>query len=190
MKLNDLKKAGILEFWSFIEHEPESDEIRDEAGKKNHIHLYCVPAKMIQTEDLRNEFIEFDPEFPDKPKKTLIFVRSNFSDWYLYAIHDEAYLIMKHEVREHHYSNGDLYASDFDDLNFFVSKTLKEYDLGPYVKIASYIHENKSFGDYVIQENIAPQQIYAYQAAWNILEKKGVYRNRRKNHEMIDEKGL
>lgn len=40
-KLNDLKKAGILEFWSFIEHEPESDEIRDEAGKKS-ISIYIV----------------------------------------------------------------------------------------------------------------------------------------------------
>ena len=55
-KLRELTAAGVLEFWAYIRHDPEPDEVGDEAGGKQHFHVYMEPAKMIQTTDLRAAF--------------------------------------------------------------------------------------------------------------------------------------
>lgn len=91
LKLEELTKAGKISFWAFIPHKPEDDE----AGTKEHNHLYAEPSKMMQTDDLKAELLEFDPEHPDKPKGCLPFRTSKFADWYLYGLHDKRYLASK-----------------------------------------------------------------------------------------------
>ena len=49
-KLEELRDAGRISFWAFIEHKPEDDE----GGKKSHCHLYIEPSKMLQTDDLKD----------------------------------------------------------------------------------------------------------------------------------------
>ena len=49
LKLDELLKAKVIQFYAFIEHVPEEDE------KKKHKHLYIEPAKSVQTEELRDE---------------------------------------------------------------------------------------------------------------------------------------
>lgn len=73
LKLEELTKAGKISFWAFIPHKPEDDE----AGTKEHNHLYAEPSKMMQTDDLKAELLEFDPEHPDKPKGCLPFRTSS-----------------------------------------------------------------------------------------------------------------
>ena len=165
-----------------MQHDPEPDEIIDEAGKKKHIHVFAIPAKMIQTEDIREEFLEMDPNNPEKPLKTLIWIKSNFSDWYFYSLHDQAYLAKKHQSRVCHYSHEQLIASDYEDLNMMATNAIQDYDLGPYVKIAQYIKQGASFSQMAIYENIPPTQIYAWKAAWDMLYRSGVHRNGKENH--------
>ena len=87
VKLNELLKAGRISFWAFIQHKPEDDE----AGRKYHSHVFVEPSKMLQTDDLRAELREFDPEHPDKPLGTITRNTSKFDPWYLYALHDKRY---------------------------------------------------------------------------------------------------
>ena len=89
LKLDELLKAKVIQFYAFIEHVPEEDE------KKKHKHLYIEPAKSVQTEELRDELREYVEETPDKPLGCMPFGKSKFGDWYLYAIHDEAYLLVR-----------------------------------------------------------------------------------------------
>ena len=184
LKLKELRKNKVFEFWAFIEHNPEPDEIMDEAGKKKHFHVFAIPAKMIQTEDIREEFVEPDFEF-GKPRKTLMWVKSNFTDWYFYAIHDQAYLAKKHQRRVEHYSHSEIMASDPEDLNLLATKAIEEYDLGAYVKVAQYIKQGATFAEMAVQENLPVTQLYAWQNAWDMLIKNGVYRN---GHQKIKKK--
>ena len=97
LKLNELIKARIISLWFYINHKAEDDE------KKDHKHLYIVPAKTIQTDDLCDELIEYNGS--DKPLKCLRFVNSkSFSDWFMYVLHDEGYLLSKGQKRKYHYN--------------------------------------------------------------------------------------
>lgn len=75
LKLHELQKSGRISFWAFVEHQPEDDE----AGKKVHNHVFVIPSKMLQTDDLREELKEYDPEHPDKPKAVLRGIRAVLS---------------------------------------------------------------------------------------------------------------
>lgn len=121
LKLDELKNAGTISFWAFIKHkgEPKSDE----AGRKDHIHLYVQPSKMLQTDDLQKYLAEPNPDYhegEDEKKRTLgciMFRASKFSDWYEYSIHDPSYLASKGLERQFHYKREQIYTSSEDDLN-------------------------------------------------------------------------
>lgn len=107
LKLEELRKAHIIEFWAFIEHQPEGQET------KAHKHVYIEPAKMVQTEEIREELRELDiPKGDGSILGCMPFQSSKFDDWYMYGLHDEAYLLTKGEVRQIHYSHSDFYNSD------------------------------------------------------------------------------
>lgn len=106
-RLKDLENRRIINFWAFIEHIPEQDE------KKAHKHVYVVPNGQLCTD----KFIDFllEPDLTsDKPLKCLLCQSSKFADWYLYALHDTAYLLSKMQDREYHYTDADLHVSDED----------------------------------------------------------------------------
>ena len=106
-RLKDLENRRIINFWAFVYHLPEEDE------KKPHKHLYIVPNGQLSTD----KFIDYLLE-PDltcgKPLKCLPCQSSKFGDWYLYALHDEAYLLSKMQTRQYHYSDDDIRVSDDD----------------------------------------------------------------------------
>lgn len=108
--LNALVKAKKVAFWAYIRHIAEEDE------HKNHIHLYIEPNGKVDTMDLAEMFCEVDFENPSKPLKCVDWRSSKWDDWYLYAIHDEAYLRMKFEERKYHYAKEDVVAMDEDEL--------------------------------------------------------------------------
>lgn len=188
-KLRELEKAGIIEFWAYIAHKPEPDEVNDEAGGKQHFHVYMEPAKMVQTTEVRAEFREPDPANA-KPKGCLLVVKSDFNNWYLYGLHDPDYLASKGERRVYSYQPDDVIASDEDDLKAKVSKV----DVGtitPYITMAKYQREGKEFREYVLGERIAIRDIMSYQKAWEMLcdTAPRVVRGRRPGHanEYVDE---
>lgn len=177
LKLDELKKAKIISVWHFIEHLPEDDE----GGKKEHIHLYIEPSKLIQTDDLADYFLEFDPQKPDKPRKCLLFRTSKFGDWYMYVIHDKAYLAAKGQSRRYHYSYDDIVTSDPDELY----RAVREIDLShltPLREIIQAVEDGLTFAEYLKQGRVPISQIYAYQRAYELIAFEGTYRNGRETH--------
>lgn len=179
-KLRELERAGIIEFWAYIVHDPEPDEVGDEAGGKKHMHVYMEPAKLIQTQELRAEFKEIDPTNP-KPLGCLQIAASKFDHWYLYALHDPDYLASKAQRRVYAYEPEQVVSSDEDDLRSKVTNI----DIGsitPYITMARYQRSGMEFRDFVLGEHIGVRDISAYSKAWMMLLGTGVERAGRKGH--------
>lgn len=182
LKLDELKKAKIISVWHFIEHLPEDDE----AAKKHHIHLYMEPAKLVQTEDLEQYFLEFDPAKPDKPRRCLPFRSSKFADWYLYALHDTAYLIAKGQTRRYKYEHNDILTSDADEL-YRASKMIDKRTLTPWQGLIDAVGDGLTFAEYFIRSGMPIQQVNAFEKAWTLLIRTATYRAGRETHTPSDD---
>ncbi len=183
LKLNELKKAKIISLWHFIEHLPEDDE----AGNKKHIHLYIEPSKLLQTEDLGEHFIEFDATMPDKPKKCLLFRSSKFADWYLYGLHDTAYLASKGQTRRYKYEHSDFITSDTDEL-YRASKMIDKRTLTPWIDLAEAVEDGLTFSEYFQNSGQPIQQINAFYKAFELLYQNNTFRANRRTHSPKAEK--
>lgn len=178
-KLQELQSAKIISEWHFIEHEPEDDE----GGKRKHIHLWLEPAKSIQTEDLVSEMIELDPEKPDKPRKCLPFrISKNFGDWYLYGIHDIAYLAMKAESRRYHYTVEDVVTSDEDQLNCRIHE-IDMLEKSGWKKMEAYYKEGLTFAEIFKRGAVPIPQFAQYRQAYEYMIAERTDRGGRKGHE-------
>lgn len=177
LKLNELTKAKVLSFWAFIEHQPEDDE----GGNKVHYHVYMEPSKMCQTEDLRQEFREYDPDKPDKPKGCLTFVSSQFGPWYLYVLHDKRYLASKGQSRKYHYKHEHMISSDADDL-LFKAKTIDLLSLTPYDDMIDAQNNGLNWTEYFARATVPLPQIRNFKMAWDTLMRNRLNRNGHENH--------
>lgn len=180
LKLDDLVKAHILSFWAFITHKPEDDE----GGSKEHIHLFCVPSKLLQTDDLKDMFKEFDPQKPDKPRGVLMFHTSKFDDWYLYCLHDSRYLAFKGQSRRFHYSEDEFISSDSDQLLFF-ARSIDLISMSRFADMESAIKSGISWHEYFSRGTVPLPQVRQFEEAWNLLQQNITFRNGRKGH--VDE---
>ena len=113
-RLEELRKAHIIAFWCLIQHKAEEDQ------KKEHIHFYVEPNRSVDTEELRENFIELVPN--QKPLGVNKFQKSDFKHWVWYSIHDKAYLASKNEARKYHYSFADLISSNDEDLRQMIEE--------------------------------------------------------------------
>lgn len=180
-RLQELTQNGVLEFWAVIEHQPEPDEVNDEAGHKTHFHVYMEPAKQVQTTALRDQFKEPDPVF-GKPKGCLQIVSSRFDDWYLYALHEPAYLASKKQARVYVYDATQVVSSDAGDLQ----QKVAAIDLSgrdTYLTMWQYQAAGRTFAEYMIAERIAVRDVAAFNKAWNVMASFGLSRNGRPGHE-------
>lgn len=117
-KLNNLIRDGVLDFWVYIKHLPEVDE------KRSHIHLFVIPAKLVNTSSFLQHFVEADISSPDKPPlRCLPCQSSKFGDWYLYSRHDKDYLASKMQARKYSYRDCDFICSDGDYFNELIRST-------------------------------------------------------------------
>lgn len=179
LKLNELLKAGRISFWAFIVHKPEDDE----GGKKAHCHLYIEPSKMLQTDDLRAELKEFDPEHPDKPRGCITFKGSKFDPWYLYALHDKRYLASKGQSRRFHYQHEDIVTSDEDDL-LCKARSIDLVSLSPYADMEDAQRQGFTFSEYFRRGTIPLPQVGLFERAWNLLLQTSTDRADREGHPM------
>ena len=114
-KLDDLLKRGEIDFYAFIKHNAEDNE------KKDHIHMYIVPGKRIDTNRLVDYLMEIDMNNP-LPIKPLPFQASKFDDWYLYTTHDSTYLATKGAERKYHYNRNAYVTSNEDYLDELINQ--------------------------------------------------------------------
>ena len=161
--------------WYFIEHQPEEDE------RKRHIHLFVVPSKMLQTDDLIDEFAQPDPEKPGKVLTCTLWRSSKFADWYLYAIHDKAYLAGKGQSRKYHYRRDDVAAFDSDALDDCI-REIELTSLSMIQRMQDAQKSGLSFGEFFRLGGVPLQSVYAHQAAWDLLLGNDTIRGDRVSH--------
>ena len=112
-KLGELEKRRAISFWCWIDHYPEDDEL------KRHKHVFIIPNGQIDTDTVRKELEEIDLKDPlGKPLGCMLMRPSKFDDWYLYGIHDTAYLASKGQTRKHHYQESDIHPNGFPSGSF------------------------------------------------------------------------
>ena len=162
-KMNELISSGDVSFWCFIKHKAEIDE------KKDHIHLYVVPAGMMQTDCLKLHLQEPDP---DKAGQflTCISARSSktFDDWYLYSLHDTRYLASKGQSRQHKYSRDVLVCSDTNELDCLINEIdMIKYTV--YQTLIEYLQDGKTFDQLLLSGQVPIQQVRNFAFAWEVL---------------------
>lgn len=178
--LSDLVNDHIIDFWCYMEHQPEEDE------KKAHKHLYMVPCGLVDTFFITNKLREPDPTHPQNPLGVIRFVSSRFADWYMYALHDPDYLATKGECRAHHYQRDDMIYSDNDYyLELIHTSDFSKYKM--FRKFREMVQSGVSFADLLKNGFIPIQQVRQYEFAYNTLlgrsTSNSLYRGNHSNHE-------
>lgn len=162
-RLNELIKARKIQFWAFVLHKAEADELKD------HIHLFIdPPIGSIKPLDITEYLMELDPTHPGKPLKCLSWSKSDFDNWWLYCTHNKAYLASKNQSRAFQYSECDFRSSDEDDFHFRISQ-VDVSRLLPYRDMLSAIQAGMSFAQYFSQGRVPIPLTNAYRMAWACL---------------------
>lgn len=177
LKLEELRKAKIVSFWAFIHHLPEDDE----AGNKNHSHVYIELSKIVQTDDLKEQFKEFDPTHPEKPLGCIGFRSSKFDDWYMYSLHDKAYLASKGQSRKYHYKHEEMATSDEDEL-LFKARSINHLAVSPYAAMIEAQAQGLTWDEYFRRGSVPIQQIIFFEKAWFLLLGQKTERSGRVTH--------
>lgn len=86
--LEMLLKQHIIQNYCYIFHKGED-------GDKDHFHVRIEPNKRIDPMDIKDLFLEFDPD-NIKPLGIRPFRYSVEEDWFLYVVHDRDYLTIKY----------------------------------------------------------------------------------------------
>lgn len=157
--LTTLKEINLVSEFAFIRHQPEEDE------SKPHYHVYIELGNTVEIQkgcQLQYTFNEHDPTHPDKPLSCMPFRKSNFFDWYMYAVHDKAYLISKGQSRKYYYSDNDIFYSDKD----FFSDLKQRFDRSSYDKtiraLKAMQDDNMSVSELVLQGLIPVNQVNSF----------------------------
>lgn len=177
--LERLTKNHILSEWYFIHHLPEDDE----SQKREHFHVFMVPSKQIQTDNIRDMFIELDPQKPDKPRKVGQIRNSKFGDWAMYALHDRLYLAYKGIARRYEYKYSDFVSSDYDILFERFSSINLADELGPFYAMAEAKKIGLTFQEFFNHGSVPIQLVRQYEMAWEMIDLKKTYRGDRENHD-------
>lgn len=190
-KLEEWKKAGILEGYIYILHKPEEDE------KKEHIHLLIIPNKLIDSVEIQRELIELDPKHPDKPLKCLMFRKSgNKTDfeglynWILYNEHDRAFLASKFESRKVYYTFDDFKCDDKDNFEQFYHEAHYCSEWAQRNQILQRLSDSSVRPADLILSGTLPLQMASQINALSYLKQHyGTDRGTHKNHEFFNDQG-
>ena len=180
-KLDELRQAGLIQFWAFIEHLPEEDE------EKAHKHMYVIPARMIDTLRIEKALQEIDlNDLTAKPLGAIFPRPSKFDDWYLYALHDRRYLAYKGQKRKYHYNDKAFVVSCQD--TFRELKNLIDYtEINRLSLILEKAENGESLASIIKTSNIPLQLIGQVRQLYDIIVGSfETYRNGRASHQKVD----
>lgn len=112
-QLDELIESGFIDFYAFVKHKKECEE------KKDHIHLFAMPSKQIETSFLNVRLTQkINEEYTGSCGIWHTVGKNNISDWLLYALHDPVYLRLKGiNDRIYAYDIKDFITSSEDGLN-------------------------------------------------------------------------
>lgn len=178
-KLSELVSRRQIDFFAWVLHYPEEDE------SKEHKHLYIVPNGRVDTDQVLDYLLELDPKKPDKPLKCMRPHSSKFADWYLYALHDTAYLASKGQARKYHYTLSDVVCADNDYLLEEVH-TIDYAKLNRFASLRDAALSGQRFEELLLSGAIPIQQTYAYRQAFDLMANYKTDRAGRVSHQNIN----
>lgn len=162
-KLDELIRKHEISFYAFVYHYAEKDE------SKNHIHLWCIPDRRLDTSQFVDYFKELDVANPLAPPLGVMPCRSSvFDDWFLYSCHNREYLLAKDQKREYHYELKDFFTSSFDYLN----ELYHTIDHSKYRKLKdflSHVDEGASFEALVRQGFVPINQLMQWSKLYDMI---------------------
>ena len=177
-KLDELIQNHKVCDYVFINHLAEVDE------KKNHIHLWIKPNKLLDTMDLQKYLTEYDPKNPTKPLKCIDFHLSKVDDFILYSQHYAPYLASKGESREYHYTKDDFVYYDEDTFEDLYNHAFKGSEWAKSNQILEALRDNKIDPSELILNGTLPLNMAcSVKALLNMQSHYGLYRAAHKNHE-------
>lgn len=178
VKLDDLVDRDKIAFYAFIKHHKEEDETKD------HIHLYIIPNGQIVTEQLREALEEMDI-IKGMPIRPLPFAKSKkFADWYLYSLHDRAYLMSKDQSRKFVYRHEDIITSSPDYLMELVHQ-IDYTNLKRQQAIVDLAKNLVPFSEVVEHGMIPVQQFVAYKQLYELVFHNALQRQKQ-THDNLD----
>ncbi len=177
-KLDELIDRNKIVFYMFMNHKREDDESKD------HKHLFVIPNGVIDTDEFRDLFTEYDPTKPDKPIRMSPYKPSKFLDAYLYFLHDKKYLASIGQSRKYHYEPEQFVTSSFDYMHdLYLTSDRSKLNGSKVSLISDAIENGKSFTDLVESGFVPVQQISQYWQVWELLNQKKTHRNGKEGHD-------
>lgn len=178
VKLDELLKRGVVDFWAFIEHLPEDDET------KKHKHLFIVPSRLMDSSAFISALLEVDVLYPlNKPLGCMPCRSSKFSDWFLYSIHDKRYLLSKGQSRKYSYCADDFVCSNIDYFND-LRHQIDFSKLRGTQFLVDALENGVSFESLVRNGQIPIQLLKQYEYAYYMLSGRFTYRDEHLGHEI------
>lgn len=184
LKLNEMMRNHVIQFWMYIDHHKERDEAKD------HKHVYLEPNKTIDTMAIQDALKEPDPSHPDKPLGVMSFHTSDPDEWILYDLHDPAYLASKGMTREYHYEPDKVITSDPDE---FSEKYRHAYEASEWARrnwVLNRIKDDPDGAAQLIFNGSIPIQLATQIRALQMMYHGGVVfpdRNGRQSHTPADD---
>lgn len=161
--LENFISKGKFVFWAYVKHKGEDDE----AGDKDHIHLYVEPNSTFNTKKFTDECIE--PCNQLLPLRSMPCRTSVFDHWYMYTTHNEAYLkFMGLGERKFHYDRTDYVVSDPDYFNFLI-RSIDVLKTSWYCAMLDSIKNGESFDQFFARGGVPVQQCKNYEHAYQLL---------------------
>lgn len=179
IKLEELCKNHTISDYMFIKHDAESDE------RKDHIHLWLQPNKLLDTMDLQEYFCELDLSNPSKPLGCIDFRPSKADDWILYTQHYGPYLQSKGESREYSYHKEDFRFHNEDSFEDLYRHAFKGSDFAHRFQILEKLQEDNTNYLELLYSGVVPIQQATQLNAIRQLKQKTGYLDRggRKGHD-------
>ncbi|MBQ8685128.1 MAG: hypothetical protein IJ514_03030 [Clostridia bacterium] len=180
-KLDELVAGGVLDEYSFIHHAKEEDELKD------HIHLYMIPSHKMDTAKIKDYLQEYDEQNPEKPLGCISCVSSKWDDFYLYGIHDPAYLASKGMSRKYRYIKDDFH---FSSKEFFY-ELIRRIDRSKFIgleRITDAVENGVSFAEMARLGQIPVQLVNQYRLMYELMSCDVVNRAGRETHTPKKEK--
>lgn len=179
LKLEELCREHKVSDYMYIKHDAEKDE------RKDHIHLYIQPNRLIDTMDLQDFLMELDPNNPMKPLGCIDFRPSKADDWILYAQHYQPYLASKGEAREFSYHKEDFRYHNEDSFEDMYKHAFKGSDWARRWQILEKLQDTSQNPLDLIYSGVVPlQQATQVNAIYSLRQKTGYLdRGGREGHE-------
>ena len=185
-KLEELRKRGDLDFWCFILHHGEENE--DGSKEKEHFHVYMQPGTALDRRELRQEFVQFYKS-ESLPRGFMPILPSNFTDWYLYGLHDKEYLCAKGQSRIYSYYDRDMHRSD-DTFYWELVHRIDRTKINPLGEVVRAAQSGISFAEFITTHQLSLLQVrsaqFVFQQVQGGIVYKTLQRAGRSDHEPVD----